>query len=154
MRLRVLAVLVVALATLAFVGAATAAGNLMSVGARYYSNYVHYSIRFDVYDAAGYCIKDEWGFYNDFKCEDYDDGNATLDATGYRVLAHSLRYKFSEEFSGFHGRATEDVYDFQIHAPYYAKPGTSLHYRVRFRLFDPISDRVVDKRVRDFWIRY
>jgi hypothetical protein len=145
---------VAALATLAFASTALGAGYFSGVSARYYSSYVHYIIRYDVYDDAGYCIRDEWGFYEDFDCEDYDSNTATLDVTGYRVLAHSLRYKFSEEISGDHGRATEDVYDFQMRVPYYAKRGTVLHYRVRLRLFDPITDRMLDKRVRDFWVKY
>ena len=151
---RVGVVAAVGLVAMAFASSATATGYLTSARARYYSSYVHYTLRYDVYDGAGYCIRDEFGFYQDFKCEDYDSNSATIDVTGYRVLAHSLRYKFSEEIFGDHGGATENVYDFQMRAPFYAKAGTQLHYRVRFRLFDPISDSVVDKLVRDFWIRY
>jgi len=149
------AAVVAATVALTLATSATAAGHITAAGARFYSDYVHYTLRFNVFDARGYCVKDEYGFYKDYDCENYDSKDATLDVRAFRLRpGMAPRRVYSEEIYGLHGRATEDLYDWELKAPYSARHGTVIRYRVSFRLFDPITDRAVDQVNRYFHISY
>lgn len=147
--------LVTLVATLVMAGSVSAAGYFTSITPRFgRSPIVHYRIRFDVYDAANYCIRDEWGFYEDFDCESYDTNEAKIDVRLFRLRAHSLRFVDQETIFGMNGKASEDVYSYQLRTPYYAPPGTRIPFRAIFRLIDPVTDRIVAKKSRSFAVYY
>jgi hypothetical protein len=148
---RLLLATTIAAASLALGGTASAAGDFTSITPRFgQSPIVHYRVRFEVYDANAYCVLDEFGFYNDPACSDYDDGNATVDVRVFRIRAHSLKFVHQETIYGSHHRASEDLYDFQLRAPDYSR--RPIPYRAIFRLIDPVTDRVVAKMSRSFAI--
>jgi hypothetical protein len=168
-----IAALAISLLALGMIGTATAAGNFSGITPRYYSQYAQYNVHFGVFDADGYCIRDEYGFYNDPSCDDYDANDATLDVRviqlGGKVLhwAHRggwtgwvgtpLRHKrvFSEQLDGFGGKADERFYFDQFRSCYWNSAPWRANYQVVFRLFDPVTDQAVDQRSRYYhaWCR-
>ena len=146
----------VALLALGAASAASAAGSISSATARYYSSHVRYSIAYDVWDNLGVCTIDEYGFYNDPNCESYDTNTADLDVQVWKINKRRGPYRrvYGAEMYGDHGRASESLYAFDVHAPLFAKHGTKLYYKVKFRLFDPVSDSVVSSTVKFFWFAY
>ncbi len=154
-RLRLAAALATTFIGLTAASSAGAAGYFGNITPRFGSSpIVHYRIPFTVYDGAGNCIPDEYGFYDNPACDDYDSNNATVVVRVYRILAHRLRFVTSDQAYGLRGLASEDLYDFQLHAPYYMPPGSSLRYRAKFLLIDPVTDRVVDRVARNFAVYY
>jgi hypothetical protein len=143
-------VLGVVLVALTFIGVASAGGYFKTARQTFYSDYIHYRATFDVYDSRGYCVKDEYGFYEDIDCEDYDDGNAPVDLRVMKMGPHP-RIVYSERLSGYHGRVSTDLYTWEVdkvdcwHSKFY--------YRAILRLRDPITDHVVDIRTKKFSIR-
>jgi hypothetical protein len=60
---------------------------------------------------------------------------------------------YADSAYGSHGNAKINLYEWQMHVPYYAQHGTVIDFKV-FRLIDPVTDRVIDKNVRWFTYTY
>jgi hypothetical protein len=145
---------------------ARADGYINTVRTRFYTDYTHFSISYEVLDTGGNCVPDEFGGYSDPNCYAYDSNDATLDVRVFqtggwfcRARCTRLRQKrvFSESFTGSGGRATEDLYGFEVHRPYCLGYGATydIGYQAAFRLYDPVTDSVVDRTSKFFhyWCR-
>jgi hypothetical protein len=105
------------------------------------------SATFDVFDSRGYCVEDEYGFYDDYDCTDYDDENAPVDLRVMRMGPHP-RIVYSDRLQGFNGRVSTDLYKWELDD--FTCPHRTVYYRAILRLRDPITDRVVDTRTKKF----
>lgn len=143
------------------VGVARADGYIGSVKARFYSSDVHFRIGYSVFDAN--CVQDQYGGYSNPNCYDFADNDATVGVqiyrTGGRVWTRygwrrpRWKHVYGEAFDGTNGIATDDIYTFELGAPYYAKRGTRLNYKAVFTLIDP-NDNVVDHSSYRFYWSY
>jgi hypothetical protein len=136
-----------------FTASASAGGGFETITARYgKSPIVHYRIRYDVWPGRYACIEDEYGFYDDPGCYDYESGDATIDVRVFRTFAGGKRRLIHHETAlGMNGRASIDLYSYLFPDLYRT---TSLSYRIVFRLIDPVTDRVVDLVNRHFRVHY
>jgi hypothetical protein len=149
-RVLLLALVAGAFALTAGASPAGAAGYISSARQTVYTDFIHYRVGFEVYDGRGYCVEDEYGFYNDFDCMDYDDNRATVDIVVYRMRKTKRpRIVYSDRLYGSRGRATEDLYVWQLNNND-SCPSPPTYYRAVFRLRDPITDRIVDTQWKRF----
>ena len=147
LRLGVLAACIVA--ALGVTGAASATGYFKTAQKTSYTSFLHFRATYAVYDGRFYCDKDEYGFYNDFDCMDYDDDRAQVD---FRVMRMGPRPRiiYSDRLYGSRGRVSTDFYSWELPDMSWRCPGPDIHYRAIFRLRDPITDRIVDTRTMKF----
>ena len=143
--MRLMFVLVASGLALSFAGTATAGGSFSTARMTFYSDYVHFRATYEVFDTRGHCVKDEYGFYEDIDCEDYDGGNAPVDLRVMKMGPHP-RIIYSERLSGYHGRVSMDLYSWEVNR--IDCPHRTFYYRAILRLRDPITDRVVDTRTK------
>src|ERR1051325_6790104 len=124
--------------------ARTEAGTL-SVHARFYSDYLRITAMYQVYDASGACSTDEYGFYENDSCYDYDNNSADLDVRISNARTH--RRVYADAMYGFSGKSTDSVfYSLDLGFPYYCSRPITRSYIATVRLFDPISDAPVASR--------
>lgn len=145
LRKALVASVIATLLGLVMASTASAAGGILNTRARYYSDYVHFIINYDVWASPDECPVDEYGNYTDPDCYDVDSNDATVDIHVYRIRNHHRYLRYSDSTYGFSGKATEDVYSSDIGEPSYGCSGHYTHnYIAVFRLIDPVTENVVD----------
>ena len=123
---------------------------VMYVTKRFYSSYERIGIRFRL-SMPSSCTKDEYGFYDDFNCDEAESNNAEWEVRVIQTKP-SRKFVYADRSSAFHGSDSMNLYwNIDLGFPScYGSGKVSRSYRATVRLYHPVTERIAATRYVSF----